>query len=211
VERALAGGIPALFSFFDVVQHTEGLEDILLNVVRKPSLWSVITHIGVSVNLRVDVKNMLPADPTPWGSLSGSPMYYFPLMLDLNRELALKVTFVVTSPRPPLLACGVGRAKANQVHAVVAPHECAHASGGGRVVSGRKELDVARVEHHTAVGRADRALRRALHGSRRHAQAERLADTRRGVEIGDEVRDVIEVELARRRPLPVGGVHGALI
>jgi hypothetical protein len=105
-ERALAGGIPALFSFFDVVQHTEGLEDILLKVVRKPSLWSVIRHVGVSVNLRIEVKNMVPANPAPWGSLAGSPMYYFPLMLDLNGQLALKVTFVVTSPRPPLLASG---------------------------------------------------------------------------------------------------------
>jgi hypothetical protein len=107
-ERALAGGIPAMLSYFDVVQHTEGLEDILLKVIRKPSLWSVIRNVGVTFGMRVDVKNMVPADPKPWGSLAGSnsQMYYFPLMVDLNQQLALKVTFVVTNPRPPLLACG---------------------------------------------------------------------------------------------------------
>ena len=105
-ERALAGGIPALFSYFDVVEHTEGLEDILFKVVRKPSLWSVIRHVGVKVNLRFDVKHVTPAKPEEWGLPTGSAIYYFPLGVDLNGQPALKVTFAVTSARPPLLACG---------------------------------------------------------------------------------------------------------
>jgi hypothetical protein len=105
-ERELAGGIPALFSYFDVVQHTEGLEDILFKVVRKPSLWSVIRHVGVKVNLRFDVKHVTPAKPEEWGLPTGSAIYYFPLGIDLNGQPALKVTFAVTSARPPLLACG---------------------------------------------------------------------------------------------------------
>jgi len=105
-ERALAGGIPALFSYFEVVEHTEGLEDILLKVVRKPSLWSVIRHVGVTVNFRFDVKHVAPAKPEEWGLPSGSAIYYFPMAVELNNQLALRVTFAVTSARPPLLACG---------------------------------------------------------------------------------------------------------
>jgi hypothetical protein len=105
-ERALAGGIPALFSYFDVVQHTEGLEDILLKVVRKPSLWSIIRHIGVTVNLRFELKQITPAAPNSWGSLTSGPLYYVPLAVELNHQLALTVTFAVTNPRPPLLSCG---------------------------------------------------------------------------------------------------------
>ena len=105
-ERALAGGIPALFSYFDVVEHTEGLEDILLKVVRKPSLWSVIRHIGVTVNLRFDVKHIAPAKPEQWNLPAEAPIYYFPMGVDLNNQPALTVTFAVTSARPPLLTCG---------------------------------------------------------------------------------------------------------
>ena len=74
-ERALAGGIPAMLSFFDVVQHTEGLEDILLKVIRKPSVWSVIRNVGVSVNLRIGVKEMVPADPALWDSVPARPIF----------------------------------------------------------------------------------------------------------------------------------------
>src|SRR5262249_24097528 len=84
----------------------EGLENILLKVIRKPSLWSVIRHVGVTVNLRINVKGMMPADPKPWGALAGDAPYYFPLTLDLNGQPALNGTFIVTSPRPPLLSCG---------------------------------------------------------------------------------------------------------
>lgn len=105
-ERALGGGIPALFSYFEVVQHTEGLEDIMLKVVRKPSLWSIIRHVGVAVNLRFQLKQITPAEPGSWGSLAGASIYYFPMALELNQQLALTVTFAVTDPRPPLLSCG---------------------------------------------------------------------------------------------------------
>ena len=105
-ERALGGGIPALFSYFEVVQHTEGLEDILVKVIRKPSLWSIIRHVGVSVNLRFQLKQITPAAPDSWGSLAGPALYYFPLALELNNQVALTVTFAVTNPRPPLLCCG---------------------------------------------------------------------------------------------------------
>jgi hypothetical protein len=107
-ERSLAGAIPAMLSYFNVVQQTEGLEDILLKVVRKPSLWSIIKNVGVSVDLRFDAHAMIPAPTAPWGAFAGSAssLYYVPISVDLNHQPALRVTFVVTNPRPPLLSCG---------------------------------------------------------------------------------------------------------
>ena len=113
--------------------------------------------------------------------------------------------------QPAMLALGVGRAVAHEVHAVVAPHELAHAICGWRVVRRREELDVALFEHHAAVRRAHGACRRLLHRDRRHFHAQRLEHLCRRVEVGDEMRNVIDEELARGRLLSIGDIHGALI
>lgn len=105
-ERALGGAIPALFSYAEVVQHIEVLEDIMEKVIQKPSLWSVLGHLGVTVNLKTDSKHIRAANLHSLGWALDTPAYYFPMLLDLNQQLALRATFVVTSPRPPLLSCG---------------------------------------------------------------------------------------------------------
>jgi hypothetical protein len=105
-ERAIAGSIPALFSYFAVIEHVEGLEDIMLKVVRKPSIWSVVRHVGVSVDFRFDDKHLGPANPALWCLPDASAIYHFPMLLSLNHQLALTVTFDVTNPRPPLLSSG---------------------------------------------------------------------------------------------------------
>ena len=105
-ERALGASVPALLSYFNVVQETQGLEDILLRVVDLPSFWSILWQRGVTANLRFETERLCPADSGLWRVPSRPPAFYFPLGLDLNRHHALDVTMVVTSPRPPLLACG---------------------------------------------------------------------------------------------------------
>jgi hypothetical protein len=105
-ERALCGSCPALLSYFDFAQHTPGLQDICFKVVDMPSVWSMIRHVGVTANLTFQTEQFHTADAFAWES-SGNPLvYYFPILLELNRQPALKVTFVVTSPKPPLLGCG---------------------------------------------------------------------------------------------------------
>src|SRR5688572_10989943 len=47
-ERALAGAAPALESYFNIVQQTEGLSDILLELVDLPSMWSIARNRGVT-------------------------------------------------------------------------------------------------------------------------------------------------------------------
>lgn len=105
-ERALAGSIPALTSYFSVVQETKGLGDIMESVVDAPSLWSVIKHNGVSADIGFDTKRFASVNPEPWGVSTGPLTYDFAVNLHLNNHLAAYVTFVVTTPRPPLLTCG---------------------------------------------------------------------------------------------------------
>jgi hypothetical protein len=105
-ERALCGSCPALLSYFDLVQHTPGLQDICFKVVDMPSVWSMIRHAGVTANLTFQTEQFRAADSFAWESSGNTPAYYFPILLELNKQPALKVTFVVTSPKPPLLGCG---------------------------------------------------------------------------------------------------------
>ncbi len=105
-ERALAGALPALMSFFELVQHTEGLEDLLYKIVDLPSIWSIAWHLGVRVDMRFVAEEISSTKVVDWG-LPGAPeAFYFPVAVTLNKHPALKVTLVVTRPVPPLLACG---------------------------------------------------------------------------------------------------------
>ena len=104
-QRALAGSIPALMSYFEIVQHTEGLEKLLFKLVKLPSLWSVIRHAGVRADILLG-QEAFPADPKDWNLPASVPVYYFPCLLRINGQPAMKITFVVTSPQPPLLVCG---------------------------------------------------------------------------------------------------------
>jgi hypothetical protein len=105
-ERALCGACPALLSYCNCAQHTPGLQDIFFKVVETPSVWSVVRHMGVSANLTVRSDLFRAADAVAWDASAGVPVYYFPIALDLNDQPALRLTMVVTAPKPPLLACG---------------------------------------------------------------------------------------------------------
>lgn len=105
-ERALCGSCPALLSYFDLVQHTPGLQDIGFKVIDMPSVWSMIRHVGVTANLTFQTEQFRAADSFAWEPAGSAPVFYFPMLLELNKQPALKVTFVVTSPKPPLLGCG---------------------------------------------------------------------------------------------------------
>jgi hypothetical protein len=104
-KRALTGAVPALMSYFDIVQHTEGLEDLLIKLIKTPSLWSIVRHHGVNVSLFFG-KEAYAANPADWDLPASAPVYYLPADLQINGQVALKVTLVVTAPHPPLLICG---------------------------------------------------------------------------------------------------------
>jgi hypothetical protein len=105
-QRALAGACPAMMSYFGVVEETPHLEGMMLKVVDLPSVWSIVGHFGVKADLDIDSEHFAPADPAAWGVPTHPPIYYLPMGFRLNNHPALRVTLVVTTPQPPLLACG---------------------------------------------------------------------------------------------------------
>jgi hypothetical protein len=102
-ERALAGSFPALLS----AQEAPELVDILTKALDRPSLWSLLWHVGISsTEFRWDSARLAPADPLAW-QVSGQPAaYYCPMTLFLNHHPSLDLTMVVMAPRPPFLSCG---------------------------------------------------------------------------------------------------------
>lgn len=106
-QRAICAVFPALISYFEIVQHTEGLEDLLKKLIELPSLWSILRHRGVEMTITFDGDVLpSPARATEWNLESSAAAYYFPWLLRLNGNPALKITLVVTSPQPPLRLCG---------------------------------------------------------------------------------------------------------
>ncbi len=103
-RRSFAGSIPALTEFLNLVQGTPGLEDILLQVLEKPSLLDVMRH-----GLHPDFNFLFrQAVPVALGDPSGAQGDRLPaghgILIDLQLygKPVLKVALVVTAPRPPL-------------------------------------------------------------------------------------------------------------
>jgi hypothetical protein len=105
-ERALSGMIPALTSYFEIVQQTGGLNDAFLKIVNTPSVWSMVWNAGVQTSMVVQSDRVAPVEAAIWGLPPHTPVYSFPMLFELNNDSAFNVTFVVTAPRSPLLACG---------------------------------------------------------------------------------------------------------
>lgn len=103
-QRAIAGANLALDSYARIIEQTPGLNDILSRVVKPPSLWSVMWHLGVKVNLKIETKYVAPAQTELWHLGSAMPCYRYPLTVEVNDRPALLATLLVAPSRPPLLA-----------------------------------------------------------------------------------------------------------
>lgn len=104
-QEAIAGSVPALTSYFEIVQNTDGLEDLLIKLIKMPSVWSIVRHLGVTAMFYSE-NDARPANPADWDLPPHTPVYYLPFTLLLNGTPAVKITFVVTTPNPPRLVCG---------------------------------------------------------------------------------------------------------
>lgn len=106
-QRALSATFPALISYFEIIQHTKGLEELLRKLVELPSLWSIVKHRGIHLNLTFHDKVLpWPAVAEDWNLEPAARAHHFPWLMQLNGEPSLKITLVTASPRPPLLICG---------------------------------------------------------------------------------------------------------
>ena len=104
-----------------------------------------------------------------------------------------------------LLEGGVGGAEAGEVHAVVALHESADALRVQRVERGAEDLEVALLEHHAAVGGAGGLSGDLVMRDRRGSEAELVEQPRRRVEVGHEMRKVVEAQVPRGGTLLLEG------
>ena len=103
--RALLGCFQALGEFFEVVQRTPGMHEILWAVVDRPSIWSILRHAG-RVNPNIIFDGTSATSPSPvWRRATRAEVYRMPLALELNQRPALRCALYVTAPAPPLLAC----------------------------------------------------------------------------------------------------------
>jgi len=103
-QRIIYGQFPALFSYIHLASQTKGLNDLFFKLVELPSLWSMIRHAGMNFNIFAIDQPAL-ANPLDWNLPASTDVYYYPWLIKLNGQPALKVTLVVTSPHPPLLIC----------------------------------------------------------------------------------------------------------
>jgi hypothetical protein len=107
-ERALAGGIPALYAYFNSVQQTPELDSILFKVVSMPSVWSIMKNLGLSPGIAIGSprKRVGPLSLPDWELQARSSLYALPVQVSLNNHPALTLTMIVTDPHPPFLVCG---------------------------------------------------------------------------------------------------------
>lgn len=107
-ERSLAGGIPALLSYFETIEQTPELDSIMFKVLSLPSVWSIVHHLGITPGIEIarPANRVAPLSLPAWNLPSGSPLYALPVAVTLNQHPALTLTLVVTAPHPPFLTCG---------------------------------------------------------------------------------------------------------
>lgn len=104
-ERALGGAIPALLSYFKILEETPGLSDIAFRIVDLPSIWSILRHGGVRTNFRFEPQETARVDGA--FALPGRPpLYLFPVSLALNDHLALRLNWWSPLLRRPCLPVG---------------------------------------------------------------------------------------------------------
>jgi hypothetical protein len=104
-QRALVGSYLALQSYTEIVQETPGLDGILYRVVKPPSIWSVVWHLGVKITIDLERDYVARTPSTIWGLSADTPCFTYPLTLRINGDPALTTTLITAPPRPPLLEC----------------------------------------------------------------------------------------------------------
>jgi hypothetical protein len=65
-----------------------------------------VRNHGVKASFDIDHNAVAVLTTAGWGLPADPPVYALPATLTINNHPALKLTLLVTAPRPPLLVCG---------------------------------------------------------------------------------------------------------
>lgn len=96
----------AVMSLLNVVQEDDALADYFWQVVEKPSIWSVVTGLGVKATMSMPFEQSLPATRLPPGLPPTEPAYVVPMRIDVNGSPALLADVVAVDARRPYALCG---------------------------------------------------------------------------------------------------------
>jgi hypothetical protein len=101
-ERAVLGFFPALMTFFQTVEKSPGLRDILWDLIEKPSVWSFVKRRGIDLGLQLGDNSVAIAALPAWQG-PALPQYRMSFELKINDVPAVECSLFVTQPIPPLL------------------------------------------------------------------------------------------------------------
>jgi len=103
--RSFSGSLPALSQFLDIVRLTPDLQDILFQVLDKPSLIDVFRHgANSSINFAFQGGGHSDEQEIFWPETKHEDFGILLFNLEIFKNPALAVVLCVTTPRPPLLA-----------------------------------------------------------------------------------------------------------
>ncbi|MBL8732383.1 MAG: hypothetical protein JNN13_08445 [Planctomycetes bacterium] len=97
--RPLAEAVVCTVALLQVVQEDDVLSPILWQVVQRPSLWSVLRHLGAHVVLR-------PAFQDLRRQADGGSAFLVPMTLSVNDVDALHFELLARTPARPFALCG---------------------------------------------------------------------------------------------------------
>lgn len=104
--RPVVEAILGTMSLLNVVQEDDALAQYFWQVVEKPSLWSVVTGLGVQATMTMPFEQSLPATRLPADLPPVDRAYVVPLRIDVNGSPALLADVVAVDARRPYALCG---------------------------------------------------------------------------------------------------------
>lgn len=113
--RPQVEAIVAMLSLLRVVQEDDVLAGYFWQVIEKPGLWSVLTHLGVKASIQVAFERSVEADGMPAHLPALGRAVVVPMRIDVNGSPALYADVLATDARRPFALCG-GMVQASAHH-----------------------------------------------------------------------------------------------
>lgn len=105
-SRPMVEAMIATMALLHVVQQDDVLADYFWQVVEKPGLWSVLTHLGVQATMTMPFEQSLPATRLPAGLPPVDRAFVVPLRIEVNGHPALLADVVAVDAARPYALCG---------------------------------------------------------------------------------------------------------
>jgi len=105
-SQLVIAAVFGMMSLLSVVQDDDVLADYFWQVIEKPSIWSVMTSLGVEASLSMPMQQSVPATILPPHLPPPGRAFVVPVRIDVNGNAALLVDVIATDPARPYALCG---------------------------------------------------------------------------------------------------------